>query len=524
MSQATKQHRYGRGKFTAHPNYIKYMNDIVDHSNYAGMPNARSEDGRINWQVSSGKGTSFYKYYKARAEWWIKKADLLKLPGKGNSDHRFSIAARLIHPTGYRPCRLTGEFWNVGYFYANHVFARRIIKHFDGLEAAKMQPIDEIIDLIKDKFDTNALQEFLDSNFPERQKYFKEHGYTKEAFEKSNFVPSSLLSPGFMCNPPDRLDGFHDYCLGSRKKNDPGRHDANMRSYIHDRRTFEWWAEGNWALADALYNKAGPGYCAISKKKLKKISPDHVGPLACGFKQLPFFIPLSPQQNSAKNRRLRLHDVQTLVRYEKDHKTSVASWQVRAHWDKWKNVVDTDDKAIQLSHSLRSLQDFYLRLLYKLKEEGKVRFLATLLNPNYAFCEIEFKNLDPGTLTFDSYEITEKKTPNRESLAARSVRIALDELDMYVSKTVGERKLKRKDFKNNDDLVKKVIQAAEKCVLEPTDNEWLGVVDPSLDPKKRERLIAGLIPSGRAEVCKGDEILKKIMQEAFDKLGEKVSF
>ena len=60
-------------------------------------------------------------------------------------------------------------------------------------------------------------------------------------------------------------------------------------SYNHDRRSFEWWAEGNWALADALYNKAGPGYCHYPgcNKKLDRVSPDHVGPLACGFKQLP---------------------------------------------------------------------------------------------------------------------------------------------------------------------------------------------------------------------------------------------
>ena len=73
--------RYGRGKFEAHSNYLEYMEMIVNHPNYVGMPNARSEDGHINWQVSSGKTTSFYKFYQERFSWWIAKADSLGLPG-----------------------------------------------------------------------------------------------------------------------------------------------------------------------------------------------------------------------------------------------------------------------------------------------------------------------------------------------------------------------------------------------------------------------------------------------------------
>jgi len=74
------EHVYGRGKFTAHPDYVEYMRRTVMHPNYAGMPNATDPNGRINWQVSSGKATSFYKDYLARRNWWIRKADSLGLP------------------------------------------------------------------------------------------------------------------------------------------------------------------------------------------------------------------------------------------------------------------------------------------------------------------------------------------------------------------------------------------------------------------------------------------------------------
>ena len=77
--------KYGRGKFEAHPDYIEYMEFIVDHDTYKDMPNAISIDtNRINWQVSSGKSTSFYTYYEDRFRWWVNKADSLGLDGTGN--------------------------------------------------------------------------------------------------------------------------------------------------------------------------------------------------------------------------------------------------------------------------------------------------------------------------------------------------------------------------------------------------------------------------------------------------------
>ena len=118
--------KYGRGKFNAHKNYIDYMTEIVSHKNYEGMPNAIDpKTGRINWQVSSGKTTSFYKFYFARSEWWSKKADDLGLKGTGNSDNRFSVTARLIHPTGMRPCRLCGNLLHIGYMYLNFLLTKR---------------------------------------------------------------------------------------------------------------------------------------------------------------------------------------------------------------------------------------------------------------------------------------------------------------------------------------------------------------------------------------------------------------
>src|SRR5688572_17994426 len=100
------------------------MEMIVAHPTYAGIPGAVSDDGKVQCQVSSGRSTSFNKHYKGRWEWWEAKADNLRLPGQGNDQERFTIAARRIHPTGYRVCLVCGEEKNVGYFYLNVPLAK----------------------------------------------------------------------------------------------------------------------------------------------------------------------------------------------------------------------------------------------------------------------------------------------------------------------------------------------------------------------------------------------------------------
>lgn len=521
IGESVADHKYGRGKFETDPNYIAYMEMIVSHPNYAGMPNARSPDGRINWQVSSGKTTSFYKYYLQRRAWWVAKADALKLPGQDDENDRFTVAARIIHPTGYRTCRLCGEDFNVGYFYLNDSFSKRLKKDFPQLDVAKEQPIDDIIEQLNQLKGKAFTEKYFQSNFPERMKFFNQFGVSKEAFEHSRHLRSYKLSPGFMGNPPDRLDGFHDYHGSCRKKNDPGRFDENMRSYNHDRRSFEWWAEGNWALADALYNKAGPGKCSTPgcEKVLEKVSPDHVGPLACGFKQLPLFSPTCQNHNSAKNRRFSFSDVQILLAYERATGESVASWQVSAHWDKYKNIVSDDNQTKAFSNSLRSLQDMYLRTLWDLFNSGNSRFLATILKPEYALDEFVFENLDPGTLTFSKVSAYKKITNLRKSLAARTVRIAFEALAEYASKPIERRKMVRSDFQDNQHLIASAVQKISK-LRNAEDDAWNEVMHSSLSAAQKEQKIASLFLLHKVPQHAEDENCRAILQGVFDQIGK----
>ncbi len=479
------------------------MQDVVNSAAFEDMPNAVS-NGRINWQVSSGKSTSFYEYYLARWDWWERKADSLALPGRGNENERFTIAARIINPTGYRACRLCGEDWNVGYFYLNDRFYKKLKKIYSNGSFFKWQPIDSALHELRKRFDNDQIAALLNNFFPERQEFFNRYGYTKEAFERSSHINSKAwLTPGYMGNPPDRLDGFHDYHFECRKSNDPGRFEANMKTYNHDRRSFEYWAEGNWMLADTLYNLAGVGKCldCPDGHETIKVSPDHIGPISCGFKQMAFFKPLCSTHNSSKNRRFTYYDTLLLRDKEKELGESVASFQIQKHWDIYKHKVKNDEDTKVLSNSLRSLQDAYFRTLMLLWEHGYVRFISTLLSPQFAFDEVKFDGLDPSNLTYSRFEISKKITPNRRSLFTRSIRVALSSLQEYVSKGVEGRKMLRKDFEINAMLVDGLIVEFNKLGFHELDLLWAEKLPSSI-------LIDDSFENTISELTDSEEVIK----------------
>lgn len=506
---------YGRGKFKAHPNYIHYMAAIINHPNFKGMPNAVSKNDKINWQVSSGKSTSFYKYYLERFAWWVKKANDSKVPGTGNSDDRFSITARLINPTGYRPCRLCGKSQNVGYFYLNHTITLFLNKDTKTSLFSKKMPIDEAIKILRGIKSENEVAEYLLKLFPERSTFFKKYGYTKVAFEKSNYIRSVYLSPGFMANPPDRLDGFHDYCHLCRATQDPGRSPANLKTYLHDRRVFELWSDGDWLVADALYSSAGAGTCYICGKKLKKVSPDHVGPLACGFKQLPLFLPTCGPCNSSKNRRMFLSDVKVLIEYEKRTGESVASWQVQPLWDKYKSIVKSDRDAKELSDFMRAVQDFYLRTLYSLFENGYSEFLVTILHPEYALFKVQFKDLDSSNLTFSSFTKTPVNTKLRSSLSNRIIRIAFEELLVYQDKSIVDRKVRKFYVDNFSDKIDEIVGEARKIPASQSIKIWDKTMKLKVSSAKRESIISKLRLT-KIDYTKYSALNKKLRQMFLD--------
>lgn len=100
-----------RTKRNWHSNFLKYMELIVNHPNYKGMPFLYKDNGEIRWIVarSSEKGL-------ARLEWWDKKREKLGIPKNGAW---ISKTARAIHPTGEKPCQICGKVMKLDYVYPN---------------------------------------------------------------------------------------------------------------------------------------------------------------------------------------------------------------------------------------------------------------------------------------------------------------------------------------------------------------------------------------------------------------------
>lgn len=488
--------RHGRGKFVHHPKYIEYQKMIAGHPNYAAMPGALSADGKPVWQVSSSKKTSFGLFYEARRDWWTRKADSLGIPGRDGDNDRWTVAARTIHPTGYRPCLICGLEKNIGYFYLSKHGARKICRVVRGFKALAGESIADVARRLGEGLPAIECIRLAEHLFPERSIHINSHGFSSATFELTRALPSSWLSPGFMGNPPYRFDGLHDYCTACRKGNDPGRADENMRTYAVDRRAFEWWSDGNWALADALYNLAGPGECllCVPPRRIKRVSPDHIGPLACGFKHVAFFRPTCRKCNSAKNRRMSADDVALLIAREKSSGEPAAGWHIQCLWDRLKYDADDNSKAERLSTYLRGMQDVYLRTLNALMIGGHARLLRTLLHPECALESFEFTGLDRATLTFDGVTTIPTETSFRRRQRARVVRIAFESLAGYASKPIDRRRICEPFRSQCAEIVAHVGKIAACAVAHPLDRPWkIAVQMIRLSSSKAEKAIGRLL-------------------------------
>lgn len=100
-----------RSKRAWHPNFIKYMKFIVNHPDYAGMPDVYKKDGTIRW-VSTGKS----EVGKRRLIWWDNKRSTLGIKKEGPW---ISKVARMIHPTGKKICQICGKEMSLDYIYPN---------------------------------------------------------------------------------------------------------------------------------------------------------------------------------------------------------------------------------------------------------------------------------------------------------------------------------------------------------------------------------------------------------------------
>jgi hypothetical protein len=234
---------------------------------------------------------------------------------------------------------------------------------------------------------------------------------------------SGRLGPGAMSNAPDRFDGFHSYNRCCRSTSDKGRHKSNLAKYGEDRRTYEYWVDGDWKAASWLMK-------VFSKHGL---SPDHIGPLSLGFCHRPSFRPMSRAENSARNNRMTFNDIQMLQTEERAGE-QVVSWHTKHIWTAVKGRVKNDSDALEASKLMRINLHFVLTALYELKGLGLIEYITHFLRPDYAMYSIAFEGFDQSTGKYLRMIKTPGTRTEHRRNADRYIRKSLAALDEYSSK------------------------------------------------------------------------------------------
>jgi Alw26I/Eco31I/Esp3I family type II restriction endonuclease len=428
--------------------FLKHMQFIIKHENYATMPNKFKKDGEIKWISPNDK---------KRAEWWDEQIEPLGLKSRAD-------VARAIYPKelyGLHPCQICGKKLSIFYVYPNKNALKKINKETGNSFKTYDKDIFQIFDEISTKIGKDVFDKFKTIfKIPATINETKEDFFQ---YFKNNC--NSMLSPGVMSNAPDRLDGFHTYNACCRLEQDTGRHKSNLARYSQDRRAYENWAEGNWNLSNRLmgefkkFNKLVA--CPVCGKKAN-MTADHIGPISLGFTHRPKFNPMCGSCNSKKNNRMSLSDVKTLIEDEK-HKQKVISWHSKYLWDVLKTKIKTDEDAKKLSKIMHWHINNIMLLLFKINYNGHKDFLRKFLHPEYSFFDYKFENFDP--LKPDILIINKKPldNKNKKKNADRYERISFESLEDYEEKD--NRKVKKWANEKIQESINELL-----CLLEKNES------------------------------------------------------
>lgn len=432
--------------------FLQYEEEIVNDPVYAGMPDLRHDDGTIQWEAPSNRGSGVFQFsHDKRYQWWINKASEVGI--NTSEDKWISKVAKKIHPTKLHPCKVCGRIMDIRYCYLSANFMKRVKKLPFYNEQVDMDEITHITDFIASFTDTygdkayDALPELLKCSQVKSIPTLPHDLSSWTDWINSEYIPKepSMLGPGAMSNAPDRLDGFHTYDRCCRPTADKGRSKENLASYSTDRRAFENWSDGNWIQANKLM-----GYIN-SNSELKKqqcanhstgsfhprpCSADHIGPISLGFSHRPEFQLLCKPCNSAKNNRMYYSDVQHLISVEEGGST-VTTWYAAPIWQRCKQKVYDKESALKLSRIMRDNRNIAMMLLADFVKHDEFLFLLTLLNLNYADYDYE---IDPTTLNFNNQIVTVEFISKPSTLRyvniqkIRKIRVAFSSLIDYANK------------------------------------------------------------------------------------------
>ncbi len=441
-----------KSNYEANEAFLQYEEEIANHPNYSGMPDLRHEDGTIQWEAPSNRGAGVFQFtHDRRYLWWQEKASEIGI--STDEDKWISKVAKAIHPTKLHPCKYCGRIMDIRYCYLSSNFIKRVQKlsFFDGI--IDMTETTHIFDFIAEFVDTygdksfEALPNLLRCSQVKEIPTLPHDLSIWTSWIEEDYIPKepSMLSPGAMSNPPDRLDGFHTFNRCCRSTADKGRSKENLASYSTDRRAFENWSDGNWITANKLmgFINSNPDMkkeqCANATSgghHPRPCSADHIGPISLGFCHRPEFQLLCKSCNSAKNNRMYFSDVRHLIEIEKNGET-VATWYANPIWQKCKGKINDKESALRLSRIMRDNRNIAMMLLAELMSKKEYLFLFSLLNLEYA--DYDYEIIDGSTKNLNQI-VTVKFTKKTSALRyvniqkVRKIRVAYSSLYEYAKK------------------------------------------------------------------------------------------
>lgn len=448
-----------RHKVYTHPNYEAYVEFIVNHPSYKGLYYDRNKEGHVNWVVT-GKSRKVL----IRQAWWDEQCRKNNIKIQKGC---YAKLARLLHPTGKHVCQCCGQERSIFYEYPskntvkilNRILGTNIDKDND--KERVEHTIKEIIELWCDtEYKAKALAKAFKLPEPNDKADLIRLIY-------SNLVAneSGRFSPGVMCNPPDRFNGFHSYALCCRTKYDTGRHTKNMQTYTQDRRAYEDWADGDYNLANRLmgeFHKQPAMPCPICGK-VAKMTADHIGPISLGFCHSRNFAPMCKKCNSAKNNRFTKNDIDRLIEIENNGE-QVVSWHSQYIWDTLKYSIMNDTDAKFASSVMAKCHQNVLNLLSIIYKMGGKQFLLRYLHPEFSLVDYRFENVDLTNLDKIKIKSTTLDSKNKRKNQERYLRIAFESLDEFANKR------NRKNFLLIDEHSERLKPIMSAILIENYDN------------------------------------------------------
>jgi len=401
--------------------FQSYMEDIVRHPNYEGLPIERKRDGTLSW-IATAKS----KMGKARKVWAENKARELGLPVQSGV---YAQVMREIHPTKQHICQICGSSMSIYYHYPSVNFLKSLKKEF-GFEFSECDHIEDIWEQI---LETDVDEDSLHIFFKHKFKLSNIDDAKKDDIiviceRMCRIDGNKHLSPGVMSNFPDRYDGFHSYNRCCRAEQDKGRSRENLKSYTKDRRAYEYWSDGNLHAANMFM---GSGF-------FEGVSADHIGPISLGFVHDPHYLrPMSFGDNSTKRDRLLVEDINEILDVESATGVYPMSWYssdicefIKENYIQHANIVSTHFRDI-LKQNMTNFMFVLKTIIDKTEELGEAFLYNELIAPKADSFEHVYNFESDGSFTMTPRHRTERSANEFE----RFKRIALTAVTEYSEKT-----------------------------------------------------------------------------------------